>query len=92
MHEDAAADSKEGPLTPFSREDGKRLLRKLDWHLLPFVSLLYLLSFLDRSNIGNAKVAGMAHDLNLVGLKYNLAAALFFVSESSCRVALRYAS
>lgn len=24
----------------------KRILRKLDWHLLPFVSLLYLLSFL----------------------------------------------
>jgi hypothetical protein len=23
-----------------------RILRKLDWHLLPFVSLLYLLSFL----------------------------------------------
>lgn len=28
----------------------KALLRKLDWKLLPAVSLLYLLSFLDRSN------------------------------------------
>ena len=70
-------------------------------HLLPFVTVLYLLSFLwvhtifrfrtsslicfpsrqrDRSNIGNAKVAGMAKDLKLVGLKYNIAAAVFFVS------------
>lgn len=25
----------------------KRLLRKVDWHLIPFLSLLYLLSFLE---------------------------------------------
>lgn len=56
-----------------------RILRKLDVHLLPFVSLLYLLSFLDRSNIGNARVAGMATDLHLVGLQYNIAAAVFFL-------------
>ena len=30
--------------------DEKKLLRKLDLHLLPGVTLLYLLSFLDRSN------------------------------------------
>jgi hypothetical protein len=30
--------------------DEKRLLRKLDLRLLPAVSVLYLLSFLDRSN------------------------------------------
>ena len=28
---------------------------------------------------GNAKVAGLSTDLNLVGLKYNIAAAVFFV-------------
>lgn len=28
----------------------KSLLRKLDWRLLPAVGVLYLLSFLDRSN------------------------------------------
>ena len=32
----------------FSRD--KALLRKLDWKLLPALTLLYLLSFLDRSN------------------------------------------
>ncbi|KAG9313544.1 major facilitator superfamily domain-containing protein [Chiua virens] len=56
-----------------------KILRKVDWHILPLVSLLYLLSFLDRSNVANAKVAGMATDLNLVGLKYNTAAAIFFI-------------
>jgi hypothetical protein len=26
----------------------RRLLRKVDWHLLPFLILMYLLNFLDR--------------------------------------------
>ncbi|KAL6302068.1 MFS general substrate transporter [Sparassis latifolia] len=56
-----------------------RVLRKLDWHLLPFVSALYLLSFLDRSNIGNAKVAGLTKSLNLTGVQYNLCSAVFFI-------------
>lgn len=30
----------------------KRVRRKLDWHLVPLVSALYMLAFLDRSNIG----------------------------------------
>ena len=34
----------------------KALLRKLDLHLLPALTLLYLLSFLDRSN-GRARTA-----------------------------------
>ena len=30
----------------------RRVRRKLDWHIIPLVSALYLLAFLDRSNIG----------------------------------------
>jgi hypothetical protein len=30
--------------------DEKKLLRKLDWHLIPGLTLLLLLSFLDRGN------------------------------------------
>ena len=37
----------------------KKLVRKLDWRLIPWLSLLYLLSFLDRTNIGNAKLQGV---------------------------------
>ncbi|KAF4494161.1 allantoate permease [Fusarium agapanthi] len=31
----------------FTEADTKRLIRKIDWTIIPFVSLLYLLSFLD---------------------------------------------
>lgn len=36
------------------------VLRKIDLHVIPWLALLYLLNFLDRSSIGNAKVTGSA--------------------------------
>jgi hypothetical protein len=36
--------------------DETKLVRKIDWILLPWLSFLHLLSFLDRTSIGNAKV------------------------------------
>jgi len=38
----------------------KRLLRKLDFKIIPWLTLLYLISFLDRTNIGNAKIQGVS--------------------------------
>ncbi|KZP18813.1 MFS general substrate transporter [Athelia psychrophila] len=80
-----------GDLLPAERN---RILRKLDWHLMPVVSILYFLSFLDRSNIGFAKVAGMAKDLDLTGYKYNTAAAVFHIlyclAEVPSNIALKF--
>lgn len=36
--------------------DERKLIRKLDLWLVPWLSFLYLLSFLDRTSIGNARV------------------------------------
>ncbi|KAG8740138.1 hypothetical protein FRC10_004723 [Ceratobasidium sp. 414] len=71
---------------PLDDKADRRLVRKLDWNLLPLVSLLYLLSFLDRSNIGNARVAGLATDLGLKGLQYNICAAVFFITYAAAEV------
>jgi hypothetical protein len=49
-----------------------RLVRKIDLRLLPFLALLYLLSFLDRTNIGNARLAGLEKSLHMKGLDYNV--------------------
>lgn len=61
-----------------SNVDEEATLRKMDWHLIPMLAVLYLLSFLDRSNIGNAKIQGMQTDLNLSGTEYSLCATVFF--------------
>jgi hypothetical protein len=43
----------------------KRLVRKIDFVLLPILWWMYVLAHLDRSNIANANAAGMSHDLGL---------------------------
>ncbi|KAG5734030.1 hypothetical protein E4T56_gene5208 [Termitomyces sp. T112] len=60
-------------------EDSK-LTRKLDLRLIPIFTTLYLLSFLDRTNIGNAKIVGLATELEISGSEYNTALALYFVA------------
>lgn len=47
--------------------------------LIPMLACLYLISQLDRANIGNAKIEGLAKDLNLVGHQWNIVLSLFFV-------------
>ncbi|CEI62484.1 unnamed protein product [Fusarium venenatum] len=62
----------------WSEADTNRLIRKIDWAIIPFVSLLYLLSFLDRTNIGNARLDTLELDLGMSGLMYNHALVIFF--------------
>ncbi|CAF2216307.1 unnamed protein product [Rotaria magnacalcarata] len=57
----------------------KKLLRKLDWHLIPTMTLLYLLSFLDRVNIGQAKLDGLTVSLKLSSNQYNTCLSVFFI-------------
>ena len=56
----------------------KAVVRKIDYHLVPWLSLLYLLSFLDRTNIGNANLFGLTPDLGLTTVQYNSCLAIFF--------------
>ncbi|KAK9241153.1 major facilitator superfamily domain-containing protein [Lipomyces kononenkoae] len=56
-----------------------KLLRKIDWIILPPVTLLFFLSFLDRSNIGNAKLENLATDLHMTGEQYLVTLSVFFV-------------
>ncbi|KAG0238784.1 major facilitator superfamily domain-containing protein [Mortierella sp. GBAus27b] len=57
----------------------KKLRWKIDKRLVPMLSLLYLCSFLDRVNIGNAKVANMEEHLHMNPGDYNLALSIFYV-------------
>ncbi|RKL35211.1 hypothetical protein BFJ70_g8068 [Fusarium oxysporum] len=71
----------------------KALLRKLDLKLLPAVGILYLLSFLDRSNVGNARIEGMIDDLHMSGNEYLTGLTLYFIGyvlfEIPCNIILK---
>ncbi|KAK4698379.1 hypothetical protein P7C70_g7898, partial [Phenoliferia sp. Uapishka_3] len=45
---------------------------EMDIHIIPVLALLYLFCFIDRANIGNAKLAGLEKDLGMKGYQYNI--------------------
>jgi hypothetical protein len=64
---DALATAPGVTMASFAHLDEKKILRKMDLRLIPMLALLYLLSFLDRGNIGNAKIEGLVEDLHMTG-------------------------
>ncbi|KAI4526357.1 MFS general substrate transporter [Schizophyllum commune Loenen D] len=58
--------------------DERKLMRKVDWHVIPWLALLYLLNFLDRGNVGNAKLYGLEKDLGITDRQYLIALTVFF--------------
>ncbi|KAJ5761739.1 nicotinamide mononucleotide permease protein [Penicillium nucicola] len=61
-------------------DEEKRLARKLDWRILPCTWLLYLLGFLDRANVSNAKTGGLEDDFGLTSSQYSIIVLVFFLS------------
>ncbi|OCH89295.1 MFS general substrate transporter [Obba rivulosa] len=59
--------------------DEAKLMRKVDFRVVPVLTILYLLAFLDRVNISNAALFGLDTDLKLVGNQFNTALVVFFV-------------
>ncbi|KAJ5983728.1 MFS transporter [Penicillium waksmanii] len=53
-------------LREYDGSKGKKVIRKIDAHLLPVLAFLYLCSHVDRNNLGNAKIEGMNTDLGLL--------------------------
>ncbi|KAH1316700.1 hypothetical protein KXX47_003028 [Aspergillus fumigatus] len=58
----------------------RRVLRKLDLRVPTLLGFLYLLGLLDRSNIGNAYIAGMKQDLDLSGQRYSWLLTIFYIA------------
>ncbi|KAF4120344.1 MFS family permease [Geosmithia morbida] len=57
----------------------RRLLRKVDGRLLPMLIIMYLLNFLDRSNLAQSRQGSLEADLGMTGTDFNLATSIFFV-------------
>ena len=75
----------------------RRLVRKLDWRLLPFIILLQISSSINLVTIGmcfcfesfvinngllgHAKLMAIQTDLNMTDLEYNLAISVFYIAK-----------
>jgi sugar phosphate permease len=63
----------------------KRLLRKLDFWILPLLCLIYFVASMDRSDIGNAQVAGMQEDLGIPDSQWPQVTSMFYIGYIVCQ-------
>ena len=63
----------------YPEADRKKILRKIDFRLVPCLALLYLAAHIDRANIGNAKIEGLVEDLGMTNIQYNIVLSIFFI-------------
>ncbi|KAJ8116559.1 hypothetical protein OPT61_g2047 [Boeremia exigua] len=63
-------------------ETEKRLLRKLDMRIIPMICWIYLMNFMDRVNIGNARLYDLEKDLGMpeTSNQYQLSVGILFVT------------
>ncbi|OTB03696.1 hypothetical protein M426DRAFT_321623 [Hypoxylon sp. CI-4A] len=76
----AVTDSHCDSIVEFDRLAERKIRTKIDLMIVPTVSLLYLFCFIDRANIGNARLAGLEKDLGMGGNDYNMLLSIFFIS------------
>ncbi|KAG6146715.1 hypothetical protein E4U28_008572 [Claviceps purpurea] len=62
-----------------SSAEEARLVRKLDLHLIPLIMAIYLFSFIDRVNVGNARLYHLERDLSLTPSQFQLILSVFFI-------------
>lgn len=72
-----AMDTYRSYTSEFSKEAERKLVRKIDLHLLPLVVIIYLFNYLDRNSITQARLYGLQKDTNVQGATYNTAISIF---------------
>ena len=65
--------------------DQDKVFAKCAWRLIPFMMLLYVVSFIDRTNVGFAALT-MNEDLAFSPSVFGLGAGLFFITYNLCQV------
>ena len=70
----------------FDPEKEEKLRRKIDRFIVPPVALLYLFCFIDRANIGNARLANLELDLGLKNQDFNIILSVFYITYSLCEI------
>ncbi|KAI6083482.1 major facilitator superfamily domain-containing protein [Hypoxylon rubiginosum] len=65
--------------TVLSPVDESKLLRKIDFRVLPILFIVYVASFIDRVNVSNALTLGLPDELGLTGEQPNVALTIFFI-------------
>ncbi len=70
---------------PAEQEELRRIYRKVAIRLIPYIFLCYIFNYLDRVNVGFAKLQ-MLGDLGMSEAAYGLGAGIFFLGYVACGI------
>ncbi|KUI53631.1 hypothetical protein VP1G_01042 [Cytospora mali] len=68
----------DGTLEPYTQDDERRLVRKVDLMILPYLSVCYAFFYIDKTTLSYAAIFGIREDLDLVGTDYSWLSAMFY--------------
>lgn len=68
----------------------KKLLRKIDWTIIPCMFAVYFLQFLDKTTISYTAIMGMRTDTHLHGQDYSNVAMMFYVGFLAAEFPTQY--
>jgi MFS family permease len=57
----------------------KNLRKRLDWHILPLLFLLYTLQFIDKNSLGASSILGIFQDAHLTVNQFNNLSSAFYI-------------
>jgi hypothetical protein len=69
-------------------EEEKKLLRRIDWHLMPLCSIAFLLKNIDSANVSNARIMNTGTHQNILSQlgmssnEFNFVSTIYYVSTS----------
>lgn len=76
--DDAMNMANEAKDVDLTHEEDKKLVRKIDLHMFPLMSILYAIQYMDKTSNGNAAIMGLITDLKMVGDQYSWASSAFY--------------
>lgn len=69
----------------FSSIEGKKLLRRINWHLLPLLAMMYIIKTMEAQNVSNARIMdrgtkrNILVELNMSSNDYNLVTVAYYI-------------
>lgn len=67
--------------TDIDPAEARRVLRKIDLHIMPLLMITYCLQYLDKASINFASVYGLKEGTHLVGQDYSWLSSIFYFGE-----------
>lgn len=85
----AAALFADAPLEEYTKDEERRLVRKIDFMIIPYLAVCYAFFYIDKTTLSYAAIFGIREDLNLVGTDYSwLSSMFYFVRGPTLRMTL----